>query len=384
MPLLNKKREDLTFEPNSKEKQKDGSYFKNIFNYSNLEKPLRKRVLKQTLIGSLVCVLFIILVSILIVNLSNKSEPNHSTVQGNTGSSSIKSEETENHNGGSIITRNDGRIATFSITLKEFCKNYNASYEKDFEKQAALKHTIGGSYYNEISEVQVSDHIGEETLFEKLSQDTFLSFSVDERFKNGEDSSDSLLKQIGIFFDNSVDTDEVKILLKEVVWILLPNHNEQQIDKIITSLLTEQLGTSSYQESYKDDCFGITGQNNGIYNYFWLYADITEEKIDEYNSSSKREATDSEVKKALDVISNTDFKSDFGTYNLYNALSTSLSNGSVTGTVDWFGYTQLTFRGKDKGGMDAYVKYNVDTEHNCCMFLGSDLKWESMLKIYPN
>ena len=76
------------------------------------------------------------------------------------------------------------------------------------------------------------------------------------------------------------------------------------------------------------------------------------------------------------------FKSDFGEYSLYTAIFTKLHNPQVLGTVDWFGYVTLTFNGKDDGGSDAYVKYYVDPNSGYYLYLGSNLKWNSILQSY--
>lgn len=53
---------------------KKHGYFWNIIHYGSLEKPLRKRVLKQSLLGGLACIILITLIPVTIINISKPSD----------------------------------------------------------------------------------------------------------------------------------------------------------------------------------------------------------------------------------------------------------------------------------------------------------------------
>ena len=301
---------------------------------------------------------------------------------------SFVSEDTNNQNtrnNGAVQLNNEGKIATFSVRLNSFCKEYNNIYNSNTKENEFLLSEIGGGYTLSSDEFDIQNSLGTQFMYNRLSDDVTLGYVVDLRTHETEDDSSScLLKSLFIFYNRDIEKENVKKLFGTTISLLIPQFSDTDISKISNKVLTEEYNSEEYTEEYNEDCIMIKGGcYSDKYNYLTISASIPQEVIEKCEAVAKRDATEEEIETALDVIAEAEFYSDFGKYNLYAAINSILSAPSINGTVDGYGNVTLTFSGTYMGYISASTVYEVDPIGKAYLFSGSNLQWESLLKSYP-
>lgn len=309
-----------------------------------------------------------------------------SIVANSSGGNNISSKtvgKTKKHNNGIVLTYCDEKRAYFDITYKDFINKFNSKitdlklpYTKP-DKDSALK---------EFKEMTVTNLIGQENLYSKLSDDVILCTTSEVRTSKDRSPFKSNLAGVYIIADyKKASIDEVHTLYKTIIEIINPKYSNNDINKFLNNIIPTSFSKSFESNNYDENIY-LRGESidNTNYSVFSISAHQSEELDKEIENYEFIDCTDSELKKAIKILQSNKIANSLGISNnlYYTILNVLGANAEITGRVDFYGNINVHFNGTYKGATSAEVIYKVSLDYNDYKFQSSSLDWDYVMSTY--